>query len=502
MKSVGLLPGNKNPETVDQQLLQDLWTLVRGEENQGVSQDTMRVVLLNVIGTRVPDREYKKTADADETSVIEEGEVAPTNVSDIDLSKIGFFNDQGNFYLRRGDHSKIFTYFKNFYIHRMQFVGSQKKSQLAPSGEGRGSYQPKISEKTAKYAQQKRQKMMAEKGGNVTLVEILLHPASKGKEWQEQQQKIKESKQQEECTFKPQTINYQGGANKETSGDKCLDLYQSKPKGWTKDKTDQSSDDYQFAKEKDQYTFTPEINKPGKSTAAVQGGNISEVRGLGNVVDRMAKGRQQQLEKKMATERGMPAQLQAKEGQPEPIWGFGKNTDKFKSGFGAEGSSIVKKGTGKYADAQYSSKSQTVAQQRSPGKQVSVRQAAAKSYYDSGAGAKRGGKKGEEVTEYEEVVQEHKPKMFQMTKQATIFEKNIQPAEDYQQTTTTSKAYPVPYESGLGGDKISTGNDYELQQQQRNSQIAGGASSGGISGSASGSESFTKQQQQNPASQQ
>ena len=43
--------------------------------------------------------------------------------------------------------------------------------------------------------------------------------------------------------------------------------------------------------------------------------------------------------------------MQAKEGQPEPIWGFGSNKDKFKSGFGAEGSSIVKKGSSKYADA-------------------------------------------------------------------------------------------------------------------------------------------------------
>jgi hypothetical protein len=45
----------------------------------------------------------------------------------------------------------------------------------------------------------------------------------------------------------------------------------------------------------------------------------------------------------MMTERGMPAQLKAKEGQPEPIWGFGSNSDKFKSGFGAEGSNIVVK---------------------------------------------------------------------------------------------------------------------------------------------------------------
>ena len=41
----------------------------------------------------------------------------------------------------------------------------------------------------------------------------------------------------------------------------------------------------------------------------------------------------------------------AKEGQPEPQWGFGSNKDKFKSGFGAEGSAIVKKGSGQYSGA-------------------------------------------------------------------------------------------------------------------------------------------------------
>ena len=35
---------------------------------------------------------------------------------------------------------------------------------------------------------------MGENGGNVTLVQILLHPTSKGKDWQEEQQKLKENK--------------------------------------------------------------------------------------------------------------------------------------------------------------------------------------------------------------------------------------------------------------------------------------------------------------------
>ncbi len=66
MKSVGLLPPNKNPGQVDSQLLQDLWTLVRGEENGGVSFDTLRVIFLNVIGIKVADREYRKADEAND----------------------------------------------------------------------------------------------------------------------------------------------------------------------------------------------------------------------------------------------------------------------------------------------------------------------------------------------------------------------------------------------------------------------------------------------------
>jgi hypothetical protein len=40
------------------------------------------------------------------------------------------------------------------------------------------------------------------------------------------------------------------------------------------------------------------------------------------------------------TERGMPAQMQASIGKPEPSMAFGSNTNKFKSGFGKEGSQV------------------------------------------------------------------------------------------------------------------------------------------------------------------
>lgn len=40
---------------------------------------------------------------------------------------MGFFDENMLFKLRKGDHKRLFTYFKNFYINRVQHVGSVKK---------------------------------------------------------------------------------------------------------------------------------------------------------------------------------------------------------------------------------------------------------------------------------------------------------------------------------------------------------------------------------------
>ena len=63
---MGFLPPNKQPELVDQALCQDLWTMLQGEKNKGVSIDTLRVALLNIIGIRLPER--VKVPEGEETN--------------------------------------------------------------------------------------------------------------------------------------------------------------------------------------------------------------------------------------------------------------------------------------------------------------------------------------------------------------------------------------------------------------------------------------------------
>lgn len=80
--------------------------------------DTVRVILINLIGVKTRDREAVNINEMED------------DVDDVDIQvdKCGFFDEDIVFYLRKGDHQRLFTYFKNFYIHRIQNIGNIKRS--------------------------------------------------------------------------------------------------------------------------------------------------------------------------------------------------------------------------------------------------------------------------------------------------------------------------------------------------------------------------------------
>jgi hypothetical protein len=54
---LGFLRRDRAPEPFEDDLLNDLWALLKGEENSGVNFDTLKVISLNLIGLRTKDRE-------------------------------------------------------------------------------------------------------------------------------------------------------------------------------------------------------------------------------------------------------------------------------------------------------------------------------------------------------------------------------------------------------------------------------------------------------------
>ena len=106
---IGFLPRDKPAiEAIDQQLCQDLWRLVQGEEKGGVSWDTLKVLSLNNIGIRVSDRE--KTPEHEEEQPVEQtvdGDQPAENPQSLqDVAKFGFFEEDA-FYIRKGDARKL-----------------------------------------------------------------------------------------------------------------------------------------------------------------------------------------------------------------------------------------------------------------------------------------------------------------------------------------------------------------------------------------------------------
>ena len=160
-------------------------------------------------------------------------------------------------------------------------------------------------------AENKRKKLLGDNAGdNVSLVQILLIPKH-NEEYMESKRKELKDREVDGCTFKPQTLDYQTSAQKQTSGDKCLDLNSLKPSGWIKDKVYKTSVDYEFERNKEDCTFKPQINDAQTVQEALHNENVQQIRGVDKVVDRMQKARQQLVEKKLITERGMPNQLKA-----------------------------------------------------------------------------------------------------------------------------------------------------------------------------------------------
>jgi hypothetical protein len=196
-----------------------------------------------------------------------------------------------------------------------------------------------VSEKSAKLAENKRKKLLGDRQG-ASLVEILLIPKHNESKLDEQRKQQKD-KEVEGCTFTPQTLKYQGSAQQQTSGDRCLDLYMSKPNGWVKEKGLKTRDDHDYERHKDELTFKPQIKGDAYHQDINVDANVDQIRHVDKFKDRMEKAREQQRLKKAMTERGVPTKDNAYLNSPDLGMNFSSNSSKFKTAFGGmDGSQI------------------------------------------------------------------------------------------------------------------------------------------------------------------
>ena len=249
--------------------------------------------------------------------------------------------------LHRGDHKRLFTHFKAFYVHRVQFIGLDQshRGSLFDSYDPNSGIQdkPHISDKTSELALKKRTKLLG--GADVKQVDIFLMPKVNPAKIEAKKKELSD-REIEECTFSPQTLNYKGHSTKMavTHGDRCKDLYSKKAVGWFKDKGHKTQEDYEFERSKDHLTFSPEIipdEMLKKVSRSLGNSRVHQIKGLDKVRDRMERARQQQQEKRMMTERGMPSQMQQSVGRVQQAMNMQPQTSKFKSAFGLQDGSQI-----------------------------------------------------------------------------------------------------------------------------------------------------------------
>lgn len=185
-------------------------------------------------------------------------------------------------------------------------------------------------------------------GKEAPLVEILLRPPKATDEWRQQWLEEKEAENMKECSFKPITNDYP--LENTGSGDKNMDLYAKVKKRQYADRKTIETDAYEYRKQPDQYTFAPNINDSQK---VFYHRMSSDIPGYDKVRERLERARYEKLQKDMATQRGIPAQMKEKliKGMPDSSLVMTQKPGKFQKTFGTDGSQIVPKKTAKGAKA-------------------------------------------------------------------------------------------------------------------------------------------------------
>ena len=95
----------------------------------------------------------------------------------------------------------------------------------------------------------------------ISKVEIFLIPKVSQAKIDAKKLELQE-KEVSECTFAPKTLDYKGMSKKQqvTGGDRNVDLYSLKKKGWFKDRGQKTTEDYEIERGKDDLTFNPLTN--------------------------------------------------------------------------------------------------------------------------------------------------------------------------------------------------------------------------------------------------
>ena len=194
---------------VQEQALSDLYTMFKCNKDQNILAENLQSSLMMIAGIR------------DESQEID------NDINNTKWMMAGVYEEQtGLFFFREGEHKCVAAHFQIMQVNRLQqkkALKYQNKLNEDPK------FEPKISNKSKKLAENYRKKNQQSGGGPVDIIDLLHNPETiKLKEQKlELMRKAKIDKENEELTYKPKvnskmnqtlTINH-------TEGDHLIDLY-------------------------------------------------------------------------------------------------------------------------------------------------------------------------------------------------------------------------------------------------------------------------------------
>ena len=107
LTELGFLPINLTPDSIERELLFDIWNVLKGEENNGVTIGNILTMLFAIQGIdpAIISDQHRHNVDPNEEPAI------------------GVFDEHGVFYFTVADINQIFVKFKPLYVNRVYHIG-------------------------------------------------------------------------------------------------------------------------------------------------------------------------------------------------------------------------------------------------------------------------------------------------------------------------------------------------------------------------------------------
>jgi hypothetical protein len=193
--AMGYLSKTSNSDSYEKNLFYDLWTLLRGEESNGITFESAKTILITILG-------FNSGTECEDNG---------SNGTNVVYSKIGNImnEDYTDWVISKKQANLIKQTFKKFKLNKVQ---SKQKGEIIKSAsmfKDEWIFKPSLTPYSSELASKKRSC-----NGGYKFYESLTEKMRETNEWKLKQREKKEQELMKECTFTPElATNFNTGVN-------------------------------------------------------------------------------------------------------------------------------------------------------------------------------------------------------------------------------------------------------------------------------------------------